>query len=170
MRIRKRACLAVIMAAMIISPVLPLAPVAAPRDVNGDRVFDVSDLQHLVLQILTSCSSSEKVLSDINADGRVDILDLQAMLSETQPVPVYPAGSSNAPRHAAILSAENEWLGFRMENRAPAASMYEDAGPLRLSFHHEDMGTGLFLTSKRYTFSLTPHAPPCFLLGIRRIV
>jgi len=151
------------MAALIISPALPFISGPLPRDVNGDSVFNVSDLQHLVSQILTSRANSEKVSSDVNADGRVDILDLQAMLSETQPVPIHPSSPSNEPRHSAIVSTDNEWFSFRAETRSPVASIYEEANPLRLSCWQEAHRTDRFPLLKRYTFSLTPHAPPCFL-------
>ncbi len=131
-----------------------------PGGLFRDSVITVSDLQCIVAQILTNSTNPGVPLSDMNRDGRVDILDLQSMLAEAQHSPARSLPASSTPPHQAILSEKSEWLAVRLEHRSPAF-LSDDAGlSSPILFFREEQWTGLYHYAEQYPFSLTPHAPP----------
>ncbi len=133
-----------------------------PGGLFRESVVTVSDLQYVVAQILTNSTNPGAPLSDMNRDGRVDILDLQSMLAEAQHHPVRSLPASNTPTHQAILSEKTEWFAVRLEHHSPAL-LFDDtdlSSPILLV--RDGQWTGLFHYAERYPFSLTPHAPPRF--------
>ena len=111
----------------------PGAYLASSGDTNGDRVVDVRDVQNAVAQVLHGSSPDRRV--DVNADGRVDVLDLQRILARYVPAPPLLCCTS-APK-----SEPGE--------QGPATRWARLGASVTISPRTE-----------RFLFTLTPHAPP----------
>ncbi len=157
---KEKACAFVVMAALVCSMALPMVSTPVHGDLNGDHACNVSDLQKLVSQILTNDRKALVPLSDLNADGRVDILDLQAILAETQQGSPRPASSPKDPQPQAILPEYNDKVLFTAGTVIADGWTHEEALPSRLLCLRDQKWMDRLQRPERYTFSLIPHAPP----------
>lgn len=150
--------------AVVVMVIVSMAGGAVFSPVPGgffrDSVVTVSDLQYIVAQILTNSTNPGAPLSDMNRDGRVDILDLQSLLAEAQRCPAPSIPAPGFPTHQAILSEKSEWFAVRLEYRSPALLSDDADLSSPILFLRDEQWTGLFHYAERYPFSLTPHAPP----------
>jgi hypothetical protein len=145
---------------VLITGIFAPVPVSSPSgDVNDDRVVNVLDAQATIAVVLGGTAQAGG--TDVNRDGRVDILDLQVILARLNglalPEPAAPA-DSKTPR-AILVSADRSWarvttacaieiLGHKREEARLAA---------RFSAEPPEIYTPV---EERYLFTLTANAPP----------
>lgn len=157
---KEKVCSLVVMAALVCSMALSMASTPMRGDLNGDHACNVSDLQHLISQILMNDRNVPVPLSDLNADGKVDILDLQTILAETQQGSPRPASSPKDPQPQAILSEYGDKVFFKVGTGIVDGWNREETLPACLPGLRDEKWTDRLHIPKRYTFSLIPHAPP----------
>lgn len=126
---------------------------AAPGDANGDRRVDILDLQLVVAALLGGVPDPR---ADVNGDGRVDIRDYQCLVghanhadAQAPQAPDQPNGLVANVSGAAPHAPAPGRASFRLP--APAcACLLRDA----------PAGDACRAVRARYTWCLTPHAPP----------
>lgn len=130
-----------------------------PGDANGDNQVNVLDLQAIIVQVLAGELQDPR--ADVNRDGRVDILDFQCALdraSMDEPAPVTPA----ADRGDAVLQGRAH--GPNMPAPAQAASFFTPGKRVTTAALRARSVPSRHCSARveRYTYGLTPHAPPAF--------
>ena len=132
-------------------------------DVNHDGWLDILDAQAIASQLAATPLTQPGC--DVNDDGAVDIRDFQrAIAGLSEPIQLPPPITSGANRPQACLVLKDGvslpllpcrvvWAGYAGESPGKRRAL-EQSSLLVASVQH---------TTRRFLFSLTPHAPPCFV-------
>jgi hypothetical protein len=131
--------------------------VYANGDANGDQSVDVRDLQLVICQVLNSHFNNTK--GDVNGDGRVDILDYQYILAQASSARDGSASTIPEPeRRAAQNPSPQRSLGVLAARLHIPVADSDQAGHSKGSALA--YGAWAPLRTLRYSFRLTPNAPP----------
>ena len=159
-RMINRAICSLLSGACFVAAAMAPCTLPAPSgDANGDNRVDVLDLQAIIIQVLAGELQDSR--ADVNRDGRVDILDFQSALdraSMDEPAPAPPAGDRedavfHARAHGPNPPAPSQAVSFFPPGkRVTTAALRARSVPSRLQSARV----------ARYTYGLTPNAPPAF--------
>lgn len=135
----------------------PRALLSLDNDANGDREVNVLDVQVAVANVLSDPSRTGP--ADVNADGRVDILDLQRILSQaaTTDAPKQDAPAEREPK--ATPPAPFVPLTIAATGRITADTDHQTAA-IRAMWSKIERVAPMAAQTERYLYTLTPHAPP----------
>lgn len=126
-------------------------------DANNDSRFDIRDLQLVLFQIMHASAPDSR--ADVNADGAVNVLDMQRLLSQAHrnDLPVLPTHSNDAPC-ATLLSRANLIVACDLPRRT---SIIETTGaPQRGQYTGPYTTVPALVKTVRYSFYLISNAPP----------
>lgn len=145
--------------------IMALATVRLPLDsgltgdTNGDHQVDVRDLQVVIAQVLGGGVSSAQN-ADVNSDGKVDICDYQYILDQAgQSSPGDPGSDSDSAPKA--VTADRMGLPmYRGDVCLPPASIDQVDSNVKIRATQRGARESSPAETRRYTFTLIPHAPP----------
>ena len=134
-----------------------LAPIQPDGDANGDLAVDVLDVQCVITALLEGGACT--ALADATHDGRIDVLDYQAILQQVNGKHDVPARDSDSSKQTcvkAILRIAPYNAPMLAATVAPVRATPQ-RNPLQtadaLHFNHR-------LKHERYVRGLRSHAPP----------